>query len=305
MEDIFFYSSLSIFVCLLVTVQLLRLSKRRRYPNLPPSPSLSLPILGHLYLLKPPIQRTLHSLSQKHGPVFSLWFCSRRVVIVELPSAVQECFTKNDIVFANRPPSILGKHLYNHTTIGDSPYGDQWRNIRRISTVEVLSTSRLNSFSDMRNEEIKHLLRKISQSARGENRFVKVELKSMFTEMTYNSMMRMVAGKRYVGDHVSDNKERKEFIEIMEEIFSYSGSSNPGELMPFFNWFSGGGYERKVKKVVKRADVFLQRLIDEHRNKSSSESRHTMIGHLLSQQESQPEYYTDEIIKALILVSTK
>ncbi|KAK9950074.1 hypothetical protein M0R45_005579 [Rubus argutus] len=166
MEDIFFYTSLSIFVCLLVTCKLFRLSKRRHYPNLPPSPSLSLPILRHLYLLKNPIHRTFHRLSQKHGPVFSLWFGSRRVVIVTSSSAVQECFTKNDITLANRPPSLLNKHLgYNHATIGASPYGDYWRNIRRISTLEVLSTGQLNSFSDVRKDEVKQLLRKLSQSA--------------------------------------------------------------------------------------------------------------------------------------------
>ncbi|KAK9949980.1 hypothetical protein M0R45_005487 [Rubus argutus] len=302
MEDIFFYSSLTIFVCLLVTFRWFRQSERRRYPNLPPSPSLSLPILGHLYLLKPPNHRTFHRLSQKHGPVFSLWFGSRRVVIVESFSAVQECFTKNDIILANRPPTLFGKHLaYNHTSLPASPYGDHWRNIRRISTVEVLSTVRLNSFSDVRKDEIKHLLGKLSQSARGDNRFSKVELKSMLNGMTFNNIMRMVAGKRYVGDHVSDKEGSKEFIEIMEETFSYSGGTNPGEFMPFSNWFGGGGYLRKLKKLAKRSDVFLQGLIDEHRNKSPSESRHTMIGHLLSQQESQPEYYTDEIIKALIL----
>ncbi|KAK9949986.1 hypothetical protein M0R45_005493 [Rubus argutus] len=205
MEGISFYTSLSIFVFLLIFLQVFSPSKKRRYPNLPPSPSLSLPILGHLYLLKPPIHRTFHRISQKHGPVFALWFGSRRVVIVESSSAVQECFTKNDVVLANRPPSLFGKHLaYNHTTISASPYGDHWRNIRRISTVEVLSTVRLNSFSDVRKDEIKHFLCKLSQSAGGENRFAKVELKSPLNEMTLNNIMRMVAGKRYVGDHVSD-----------------------------------------------------------------------------------------------------
>ena len=39
--------------------------------------------------------------------------------------------------------------------------------------------------------------------------------------------------------------------------------------------------------MSKRSDMFLQRLIDEHRNKSVLESKNTMIDHLLSQQESQ------------------
>ncbi|KAF5930729.1 hypothetical protein HYC85_031602 [Camellia sinensis] len=48
-------------------------------------------------------------------------------------------------------------------------------------------------------------------------------------------------------------------------------------------------------------DAFLQGLIDEHRR---DKSKNTMIDHLLSLQESQPEYYADEIIKGLIAIRT-
>ncbi|XP_071933502.1 cytochrome P450 81Q32-like [Coffea arabica] len=46
-------------------------------------------------------------------------------------------------------------------------------------------------------------------------------------------------------------------------------------------------------------DAFLEGLIDEHRghNKDSN----TMIDHMLSLQQSQPEYYTNEIIKGIIM----
>ncbi|XP_050375034.1 cytochrome P450 81Q32-like [Argentina anserina] len=297
MEDIFLYTFLAILVCLFITPTLFR---RLRYRNLPPSPSFSLPILGHLYLLKSPNHRTFHSLSRKYGPIFSLWFGSRCVVVISSSAAVQECFTKNDIVLANRPPTLMSKYFgYNRTTMTASPYGDHWRNVRRIGTVEVLSSGRLNSFEEVRKNEVKHLLLKLSRNAE-EGRFMKVELRSLLFELTFNNIMTMVAGKRYVGDHVADKEMGKEFIEIMDEAFSYSGGTNVGEFMPFIRWFGGNGYVKKLKKLSKRADVFLQRLIDDHRNKSASERKNTMIDHLLSQQESQPVYYTDKIIKGLI-----
>ncbi|KAL6227944.1 hypothetical protein ACLB2K_001898 [Fragaria x ananassa] len=127
-----------------------------------------------------------------------------------------------------------------------------------------------------------------------------MELRSMLYELTFNNIMTMVAGKRYAGDKVANKEEGKEFIEIMDEAFPYSGGTNPGEFMPFLRWFDGNNYEKKVEKLGKRADAFLQRLIDEHKNRSASEGRNTMIDHLLSRQESQPEYYSDEIIKGPI-----
>lgn len=79
-----------------------------RRNNLPPSP-LAFPIIGHLYLLKNKPLLTLTSLSAKYGPVLYLRYGSMPVVIVSSPSTVEECFTKNDIIFANRPRTMAGK----------------------------------------------------------------------------------------------------------------------------------------------------------------------------------------------------
>lgn len=46
-------------------------------------------------------------------------------------------------------------------------------------------------------------------------------------------------------------------------------------------------------------DSTLQGLMDEHRREKD---RNTMINHLLTLQEAQSEYYTDDTIKGLILV---
>ncbi|PON49937.1 Cytochrome P [Parasponia andersonii] len=125
---------------------------------------------------------------------------------------------KNDIVLANRPCFLMGMHIsYNYTTILASPYGDHWRNLRRIWTVEIFSLSRLNLFLGIRRVEIKRLLRKISRNSVREE-FEKVALRSMLPVLTYNIIMRMVAGKRYYGDRVTNEKEAREFREINTEI---------------------------------------------------------------------------------------
>ena len=53
------------------------------------------------------------------------------------------------------------------------------------------------------------------------------------------------------------------------------------------------------------AKKILQGLIDEHRSGSdrSSVNNNSMIDHLLSLQKTEPEHYTDDIIKGLVLVS--
>ncbi|XP_024178402.1 cytochrome P450 81E8 [Rosa chinensis] len=297
MEDIVLYTSLSL-IFILFTFKFLFLN-RRRYANLPPSPP-SLPILGHLHLLKPPVHRTFHILSQTYGPIFPLCFCSRRVVIVSSPSVVEECFTKNDIVLVNCPRGLLGKYIgYNWSTMVSAPYGDHWRNLRRIAAIEIFSSQCLNMFSTIRKNEVKHLVLKLAQNSSSGD-FSKVEMNSMFNELTFNIIMMMVAGKRYYGDDIddSDKEEATKFREIMTEVFTYGIASNPADFFLVLKWVGSNGYEKKMTELGKKSDAFLQGLIDEHKGVK----RNTMIDHLISLQESQPEYYTDQIIKGLIMV---
>nr|POE97479.1 cytochrome p450 81e8 [Quercus suber] len=300
MVAILLYLSLTL-LFFLVAIKLIVKTRTTRPKHLPPSPP-SLPIIGHLHIIKKPLHRTFLALSQKYGQIFSLKFGSQLVVIVSSPSAVEECFTKNDIILANRAPTLLGKHLhYNNTTLTQSPYGDHWRNLRRISTLEIFSNNRLNNFLGIRRDEIKHLLRSLSRnSCHG---FAKVELQSMLLEMTFNSIMRMVAGKRYYryGEDVKDEEEARHLRWIMKEITGSGGASNPAEFVPILRWMDYGGLEKKFNSLCKRTDEFLQALIDEQRCKDKEGN--TMIDHMLSLQKSQPDYYTDQIIKGLIVVS--
>ncbi|XLR56359.1 hypothetical protein S83_007031 [Arachis hypogaea] len=78
--------------------------------NLPPIPT-SLPIIGHLHLINQPLHRSLHNLTKKYGHILFLKLGTRNVLVVSSPSAIEECFTNNDIIFANRPQTLAGKHL--------------------------------------------------------------------------------------------------------------------------------------------------------------------------------------------------
>ncbi|KAM7265536.1 hypothetical protein ACFE04_003219 [Oxalis oulophora] len=287
-------------VNLVISSQLFPLRRK----NLPPSP-LSLPILGHLHLVKPPLHRFLHSLSLKHGPIFSLRLGSRLVFVVSSPSIAKECFsTENDVVLANRPDFIsLSKHLTNFSTVATAPYGDHWRNLRRILAVEVLSSSRLNMSFEIRKDEIDRLLIKLARVS--SNGFAKVELKSLFQELAFNIILRIIAGKRYYGEDVSDEEQAESFRKIIKELISYAGASNLNDFLPIMNWIDGGAHEKRVIELCKNVNAILLGLIEEHRTKKDGngiESFNTMVDHLLSFQESQPDYYNDQTIKGLMQV---
>ncbi|KAK1427479.1 hypothetical protein QVD17_16165 [Tagetes erecta] len=295
-----FHLFISFFI--LLASYLITSNLRRKSSNLPPTIFPCLPIIGHLYLIKPPLYRTLAKLSAKHGPIMSLMLGFRRVVVVSSPAAVEECFTKNDIVFANRPKMLFGKIIgVNYTSLAWSPYGDNWRNLRRIASTEILSLNRLNEFHDIRVDEtrlmIKNLLA-ISSSL--------VTIKLAFYELTLNVMMRMISGKRYFGgDNPELVEEGKRFREMLDETFLLAGASNVNDYLPILSWLGVRGLEKKLIKLQEKRDVFFQGLIEQLRKSKGTEDgnkRKTMIELLLSLQESDPKYYTDAMIRSFVLV---
>ncbi|XP_047306149.1 cytochrome P450 81Q32-like [Impatiens glandulifera] len=297
---------ISLIITTILFIFLLKLIfKRKLNQNLPPSPP-SLPILGHLHLLKKPLHRTLHHLSQTYGPVYLLRFGSRLALVVSSPSLAEECFTNNDVVFANRPRLMSGKHLnYNYNTIGASSYGHLWRNLRRVATVELLSATKLNMFLDIRQDEVKSMVKNLFMESKSKSKqgFTRVEMQSRCSELSFNIIMKMVAGNRYFGNKGNIVEDAKRFRKIISEIFQMVGAS-PGDFIPLLKWIDYKNREKRMLAVRDKMDVFMQRLIEEHRllRGGGDENRSkTMVDAMLSLQDSDPQYNSDEIIKGMIM----
>ncbi|MED6206761.1 hypothetical protein PIB30_029849, partial [Stylosanthes scabra] len=90
---------------------------------------------------------------------------TRKALVVSSPEAVEECLTKNnDIIFANRPQTLASKNLnYDSKTIGSASYGDHWRSLRRLTTLELFSTNRLAMLECVREEEVQFLVKQLFQ----------------------------------------------------------------------------------------------------------------------------------------------
>ncbi|CAN8328307.1 unnamed protein product [Cochlearia groenlandica] len=295
---------LTILITILITKIILLLPKFNK--NLPPSPRVCFPIIGHLHLLKQPLllHRTLLRLSHSLGPVFSLRLGSRFAVIVSSPAAVEECFlTKNDIVLANRPRLAMGKYVaYDYTSMVTAPYGDHWRNLRRITALEVFSTNRLNGSAEIRHDEVKRLLQKLHGLSL--ERPAKVELRPLLTGLTLNVIMRMMTGKRFFEEEKAGNEAISlEFRELLAEILELSAADNPADFLPVLGWFDYNGLIKRAKRIGEKMDTFLQGFLNEHRaNKGKLEFQNTMISHLLDSQKKEPHYYNDVTIKGLVLM---
>ncbi|KAM0934612.1 putative isoflavone 2'-hydroxylase [Dioscorea sansibarensis] len=270
---------------------------------------LAFPIIGHLHLIKQPLHQCLRKISAAYGQVLFLRFGSRTILLVSSASAAEECFTTSDIIFANRPFLLAGKYFgYEYSMIGVAPYGPHWRNLRRFTALHVVSSSRLFALSSFFSDEVHSLLHRL---------FIDVsptiDLRSHVWELVMNIMMGMIAGKRY---HIRDTNttnpnpnsdEAMRFRRIVEEVFKLSGAASMEDFIPVMKLFSG--MEKKMEKLGKEMDELLQDLVEERRKswrlRSSQEKEikeeRVLIDVMLGLQESQPEEYTDKLIKGMII----
>lgn len=136
----------------------------------------------------------------------------------------------------------------------------------------------------------------------------KVEMKSCFFELTLNVLMRMIAGKRYYGEDVTEVEAAREFREIVSETFRLGGATNMLDFLPVLKWVGFKGIEKKMKVLHGKRDRFIQSLIEESRKEMKSRDgcgdegrKKTLIEVLLTLEQTEPEYYTDKVIKSLML----
>jgi cytochrome P450 len=210
---------------------------------------------------------------------------TRNILVVSSPSAVEECLSNNDITFANRVSlTLAGKYLhYNNTTLGFSSYGDRWRKLRRLTTMELFSTNRLAMLMKVREEEVKLLVKQIFEGCKGQL-MSKVDLKTKTLELSFNIMLRMISGKRYYGEDAVA-LEGKKFQILMKEYVELLGSGDLNDFFPILKWID---FQGKKRKMMKKMDCFLQKLLDEkRRNWSNDQTNMTLVDVMLDLQQKE------------------
>ncbi|KAG2643689.1 trimethyltridecatetraene synthase-like [Panicum virgatum] len=262
----------------LATVMLLKavLGRRsRRAYNLPPGPK-PWPIIGNLDLMGALPHRSIHELSRKYGQLMQLRFGSFPVVVGSSVDMAKFFLKTHDVVFTDRPKTAAGKYTtYNYRDITWSPYGAYWRQARKMCLTELFSAKRLESYEYIRAAEVRALLRDL-HAASGSGRAVM--LKDYLSTVSLNVITRMVLGKKYLDKEVavaggSSVTTPEEFKWMLDELFLLNGVLNIGDSIPWLDWMDLQGYIRRMKKLSKMFDRFMEHVVEEHNQRRLREGK--------------------------------
>lgn len=141
--------------------------------------------------------------------------------------------------------------------------------MRRICMEHLLTTKRLDSFSNHRAREADHLVREVYRKAvNGEV----VNLRGVLGAFSMNNVTRMLLGKQYFGTANAGAKETVEFLGITNELFRLLGLIYVGDYLPMWRYLDWTGCEKRMRVVEKKVDEFHQRIIEEHRMRKGAKS---------------------------------
>ncbi|KAM3201078.1 Cytochrome [Capsicum annuum] len=252
-----FFSLASIFL-FLFSLFLLRKWKNSnsQTKKLPPGPW-KLPFIGSMHHMAGGLpHRVLRDLAKKYGPLMHLQLGEVSAVVVTSSELAKQVLKTHDLAFASRPKlSAMDIICYDSRDIVFSPYGEYWRQMRKICVMELLSAKNVRSFSSIRHEEVNRLIESIRSSSSSSELINFTERVIWFTScMICRSAFGQVL------------KEQDEFIKLIGQVVSLAGGFDVADIFPSYKFLHSLSPAKKtLLDAHRKVDAIVEDVINEHK----------------------------------------
>ncbi|CAH9069860.1 unnamed protein product [Cuscuta europaea] len=255
---IIFLSLSTIAFSFLLSSIIAKLTKKR---PLPPGPW-KLPIIGSLHHLIGELpHRSLTRLSRKYGPLMHLQLGEVPAIVVSSPEMAKAVTKTHDLAFSNRPKLMaLDLVFYKCTDIAFAPYGDYWREMRRICILELLTAKMVKSFGSIRQDELRNLVSSVTVSSSSS------VVNLMREVMWFNSSMTCRAA---FGRMKLSSRDQEELIAKVTEVLTFAGGFHVADLFPSRKWIPYVcGSRSRLLTLHRGLDKIYESMIKEHEEKT-------------------------------------
>ncbi|KAM7272683.1 hypothetical protein ACFE04_027346 [Oxalis oulophora] len=255
------YSLLLLFPLIVLLLKFnLREKNERKLKHLPPGPP-GLPIIGNLHQLGALPHQSLHQLSKKYGPVIFLKLGQVPTVVVFSADSAKQVLKTHDHECCTRPLIAgAGRLSYNYLDVAFTPYGDYWREMRKICVLELFSLKNVQSFRPIREQKVEFMINSISEHS---STSMPVDLSQRILTLTADITCRVAFGMNF---REGGGLDIDRFQEIIHEAFAMLGSFSAADFFPYFGWIVDrimGLYKRR-EMSFHDLDSFYQKVIDDH-----------------------------------------
>ncbi|KAL5538037.1 hypothetical protein UlMin_044522 [Ulmus minor] len=288
----------TLFLAVLALLWLRRGSKAN--PPLPPGPR-GFPIVGYLPFLAGDLHRQFTQLSTLYGPIYKLWLGGQLCVVVNSPSLVKEVVRDKDVIFANRDPIIaIMVATYGGRDIVLSPYGPEWKKMRKIFVREMLSNTILDNLYSLRREEVKKSIKNVYEKI-GEE----IDIGDLGFVTVINAVMSMLWGGKLEGENVAI-VDGVEFKRAAGKLMVLFGRPNVSDFFPAIAWLDLQGIERETREIKDLFEVMFDSAIEKRRKLNNMEEtrdgdeRKDFLQFLLELHDAEMSITTDQL-KALLM----
>lgn len=224
-------------------------------------------------------------------------------LVVSSADMAREIMKTHDQIFASRPSFMTSDILlYGGRDVAFAPYGEHWRQMRKLCVNHLLSNKMVQSFRLVREQEVESMLTNISKISLSSGVVNMSEILNLYTT---NVLIKAISGECF-------REGRSRVVhKLIEENVIILGQFNIGDLFPSLGWLDGiFGMGARAKRVAKRWDDVLDEIIEEHTNRSNEmedtddqEEKTTFLNVLLAlQKDSNMDFNVErDIVKALLL----
>lgn len=281
---------------LLLPAVLVLVVRSRRRLKLPPGPA-RLPVLGNLHQLGSLPHRSLRELAHRHGPVMMLRLGATHMLVVSSASAAREVLKVHDADCCSRPACPGPKRLsYGFKDMAFAPYGEHWREMRKIFIVELVSMRRVKAAWGARQEQVDKLMAALAPNepvVLGEHIFA-------FTDGIIGTV---ALGNVYGADMLA---RKKHFQHVLDEAMDMLATFSAED---FFPNAAGRLVDRLTGLTARRhrlfgnLDDFFETVIEQHLDpaRPKPENGGDLVDALIDLWKEEHRGFTKDNVKAIIM----